>query len=109
MIDHGGWRLLGLNTQICGTDPAEEAAQAGLIDDALAGLGERRLAVFLHKPIFTTTPEDSLFDYWSVPPSPGAPSCHCCSTRLCGWWPAATCIFLPRPAMPMQGWSGHPQ
>ncbi len=68
VIDHGGWRLLGLNTQICGTDPAEEAAQAGLIDDALAGLGERRLAVFLHKPIFTTTPEDSLFDYWSVPP-----------------------------------------
>ncbi|MBR0656127.1 metallophosphoesterase family protein [Plastoroseomonas arctica] len=73
MADREGWRLLGLNSQVAGTGHPEEAAQAGFIAEALATLGERRLAVFLHKPIFTTTPEDPLFDYWSVPPFARAP------------------------------------
>lgn len=73
VIDRPGWRLLGLNTQCCGTGHLEEEAQAALIDDALSGLGERRLAVFLHKPIFTATPEDAVFDYWSIPPFARAP------------------------------------
>jgi len=71
--DREGWRLLGLNTAVCGTGHPAEAAQARLIEGALAGLGDRRLAVFLHKPIFTTTPEDQHFDYWSVPPFARAP------------------------------------
>lgn len=73
MRDVDGWRLLGLNSQVAGTGHAEEAAQAAFIGQALANLGDRRLAVFLHKPIFATTPEDPLFDYWSVPPFARAP------------------------------------
>jgi alkaline phosphatase D len=73
VVDRDGWRLLGLDSQVCGTGHQEEAAQAGFIAEALAGLGDRRLAVFLHKPVFVTTPEDPLFDYWSVPPFARAP------------------------------------
>jgi alkaline phosphatase D len=62
------WRLIGLNTEIMGTGMAEEASQAAwLAEVALAGLGARRIAAFLHKPAFVTAPDDP-FDYWSVPP-----------------------------------------
>jgi alkaline phosphatase D len=71
--DREGWRLLGLNTAVCGTGHPEELAQNRFIEDALSGLGDRRLAVFLHKPIFTVTPDDELFDYWSIPPFARAP------------------------------------
>jgi alkaline phosphatase D len=66
--DLPGWRLVGLDTEIMGTGLAEEAAQADFIRDAVTGLGERRLAVFLHTPAFTTRPDDSAFDYWAVAP-----------------------------------------
>ncbi|TDH64305.1 metallophosphoesterase [Dankookia rubra] len=66
--DLPGWRLVGLNTEIIGTGLAEEAAQAGFVAEAAAGIGDRRLAVFLHTPAFTTAPEDPAFDYWSVAP-----------------------------------------
>ena len=71
-VDHGGWRLLGLNSQIMGAHPAE-AHQARLIEDALATLGDRRLAVFIHKPFFAADPDEATFDYWSVPPFARAP------------------------------------
>jgi len=61
------WRLIGLNTEIMGTGLAEEAAQADWLVQALAGLGRRRIAAFLHKPVFVNGPEDGL-DPWSVPP-----------------------------------------
>lgn len=66
--DLPGWRLVGLNSEIMGTGLAEEAAQAGFIAAAAAGIGDRRLAVFLHTPAFTTSLEDPGFDYWSVAP-----------------------------------------
>jgi alkaline phosphatase D len=66
--DVPGWRLVGLDTEIMGTGLAEEAVQAGFIAAAATGLGDRRLALFLHKPVFVTAPEDPAFDYWSVPP-----------------------------------------
>ncbi len=61
------WRLIGLNTEIMGTGLAEEAAQADWLVQALEGLGRRRIAAFLHKPVFVQGPGDA-FDYWSVPP-----------------------------------------
>ena len=68
VCDLPGWRLVGLNTEIMGTGLAEEAAQAGFIAAAAAGIGDRCLAVFLHTPAFTTAPDDPAFDYWSVAP-----------------------------------------
>ncbi len=68
VVDRDGWRLMGLNSQIMGAHAGEEAAQAGMITEALASLGGRRLAVFLHKPVFVGSIEGDPFDYWSVPP-----------------------------------------
>jgi alkaline phosphatase D len=68
LSDLPGWRVIGLNSEVMGTDLPEEAAQAAFIAEAAAGAGARRIALFLHKPVFVTTPEDPTFDYWSVPP-----------------------------------------
>lgn len=65
--DPEGWRLLGLNSQVMGAH-REAEEQAAMIADALDTLGDRRLAVFIHKPFFTADPAETVFDYWSVPP-----------------------------------------
>jgi len=62
------WRLIGLNTEIMGTGLPEETAQAAALDTALAGAGRRRIAAFLHKPVFLHDPADP-FDDWTVPPA----------------------------------------
>ena len=72
VLDHDNWRLLGLDSQIMGAHPAE-ASQARMIEEALATLGDRRLAVFIHKPFFVVDPAEQVFDYWSVPPFARAP------------------------------------
>jgi alkaline phosphatase D len=66
--DAPGWRLLGLNSQVLGTGTAAEAAQDALVSEALLTLGQRRLALFMHKPPFLDTPEEAAAGYWSVPP-----------------------------------------
>jgi len=68
LVDLPGWRVVGLNTEVMGTGHAEEAAQAEFIAEAAAGAETRRIALFLHKPVFVTEREDPTFDYWSVPP-----------------------------------------
>lgn len=65
--DRAGWRMLGLNSQTMGAHP-EADAQAAMIAEALDTLGDRRLAVFIHKPFFTADPDEAVFGYWSVPP-----------------------------------------
>lgn len=66
--DRPGWRLLGLNSQAFGADAAQEAAQAQAIVQALADLGDRRLALFLHKPVFLDDLEEGPVGYWALPP-----------------------------------------
>lgn len=72
VIDREGWRILGLNSQVMGAHP-DEYDQAAMIDQALATLGDRRLAVFIHKPFFAADPNETGFDYWSVPPAARGP------------------------------------
>jgi alkaline phosphatase D len=67
--DLPGWRLVGLDTEIMGTGLPDEAAQARFLAEAAASAGERRIAVFQHKPAFVAAPNDPVFDYWSVPPA----------------------------------------
>ena len=67
VLDRDGWRLLGLNSQMMGAHPEARGA-GGMMADALETLGDRRLAVFIHKPFFAADPEEDVFDYWSVPP-----------------------------------------
>jgi alkaline phosphatase D len=68
VVDLPGWRVVGLNSEVMGTGHAEEASQVEFIAEAASSAGERRIALFLHKPVFVTEPEDQTFDYWSVPP-----------------------------------------
>ena len=68
VIDRDDWRLIGLDSQIMGAHP-EQDAQAAMVAEAVATLGGRRLAVFSHKPLFLIDPDDTSFDYWSVPPA----------------------------------------
>ncbi|MGL5115782.1 MAG: metallophosphoesterase family protein [Beijerinckiaceae bacterium] len=50
-LDVPGWRLLGLNALILGTDLPGEAGQQALVEKAAATLAGRRLAIFMHKPL----------------------------------------------------------
>ncbi len=68
LIDLPGWRIVALNSEVMGTGHAEETAQAAFILEAAAGAADRRIALFLHKPVFVTERDDPTFDYWSVPP-----------------------------------------
>lgn len=67
-VDLPGWRIMGLNSEIMGTDCAAEARQADFVTAAASDLGDRRIALFMHKPVFVTEIDDPAFDYWSVPP-----------------------------------------
>jgi alkaline phosphatase D len=66
--DAPGWRLIGLNSQVLGTGTAAEAAQQALLSETLLTLGDRRLAVFMHKPPFLNEPDEPAAGYWTVPP-----------------------------------------
>lgn len=70
--DIAGWRLVGFNALLLGSSLAEEAAQAGWLEAVTAGAAGRRVAWFLHKPLFLDTPEESDTGYWSVKPEPRA-------------------------------------
>jgi alkaline phosphatase D len=68
VLDLAGWRVVALNTEVMATGLEEEAAQAVMIAEAARDLGDRRLAVFLHKPLFVTRRNDPAPDIWSVMP-----------------------------------------
>ncbi len=51
-FDVAGWRLLGINAQLLGSDLAMAQEQDAAIVQAAASLGARRLALFLHRPMF---------------------------------------------------------
>ena len=65
--DVPGWRLLGLDTQSLGTP--EAGAQWGMVEEAVATLGTRRLALFLHKPLTEERLDDTAVNYWPVLPA----------------------------------------
>lgn len=69
VVDMPGWRIIGLNSEVMGTGLDEESAQAAALPGMVEGAGDRRIALFLHKPVFVTAPDDPTFDYWSVPPA----------------------------------------
>ena len=51
-LDVPGWRLLGVNAQLLGSDLAAAPAQDAAIAAAAATLGALKLALFVHKPLF---------------------------------------------------------
>ena len=57
--DLPGWRLLGINTQLLGSDLAATWEQDAAIAGAASTLGERELALFLHKPLFDQAADET--------------------------------------------------
>jgi Icc protein len=58
MRDVPGWRLLGINAMLIGSDLAAAVDQDQFIAEAASGLSGRQLALFLHKPLFIDSPAD---------------------------------------------------
>jgi 3',5'-cyclic AMP phosphodiesterase CpdA len=70
--DCAEWRLIGLNALLFGSETAEENRQLDWLETAIAESHGRRLAWFLHRPLFLTTPDEGDMGYWSVKPEPRA-------------------------------------
>jgi 3',5'-cyclic AMP phosphodiesterase CpdA len=70
--DVAGWRLIGLDALILGSGSADEAAQIAWLDQVMLGAGEKRVAWFLHKPLFLDDPREGDTGYWSIKPQPRA-------------------------------------
>ena len=56
--DLGKWRLVGCNALLFGSALDAEAAEWEHLEEAISGAGERRVAVFLHKPLYVKGPDD---------------------------------------------------
>ncbi len=52
------WRIVGLNALVLGSGLDIEEDHWAFLDDALSAAGGRRIALFLHKPLFATAPGD---------------------------------------------------
>jgi hypothetical protein len=72
MKDVPGWRLLGINSLLLGSDMPEAGDQLAFIAEASAGRGDRQLALFLHKPLFHDTLKDAEISGHAVNPVPRA-------------------------------------
>jgi 3',5'-cyclic AMP phosphodiesterase CpdA len=70
--DIAGWRLIGLNAMLLGSNHPEEATQAAWLEAAMDDAGSRRIAWFLHRPLFIESPDEPDTGYWSVKPRPRA-------------------------------------
>lgn len=65
-----GWRLIGLNTMLFGTGDRREAEQRAWLADVMATAGTRRIAWFMHQPVFLDHPNEADTGYWSIKPGP---------------------------------------
>ena len=54
--DLGQWRFIGLNAQMIDSGLPGEAEQWAFLEQALADAGDRKLAIWLHKPLFVRDP-----------------------------------------------------
>ena len=69
-FDVPGWRLLGINAQLLGSDLSAAEQQDAAIAEAAVGLGRRSLALFLHKPMFDRDVEETEITGRFVNPAP---------------------------------------
>ena len=69
-FDVPGWRVLGLDAQLLGSDLPEAAEQDAAIAEAVSGVGDRRLALFLHKPLFDQSADETEISIRFVNPAP---------------------------------------
>ena len=69
-FDVPGWRVLGLDAQLLGSDLAAAALQEAAVAAAVSDLGTRHLALFLHKPLFDRSADEGEITGRFVNPAP---------------------------------------
>jgi 3',5'-cyclic AMP phosphodiesterase CpdA len=65
-------RLIGFDAMLLGSGEREEALQAGWLESVIHDAEGRRIAWFLHRPLFLDSPDEGDTGYWSVKPQPRA-------------------------------------
>jgi 3',5'-cyclic AMP phosphodiesterase CpdA len=68
--DVAGWRLIGLNSLVLGSDDPDEERQFAWLERTLDEAAGRRLAWFMHQPLFLSQPDEGDTGYWGVKPDP---------------------------------------
>ena len=68
--DVGSWHLIGLNSLLLGSSEPEEEQQFAWLEWTLAGSEGRRVAWFMHQPLFLDDPAEGETGYWGVKPGP---------------------------------------
>lgn len=68
--DVPGWRLLGINAQMLGSDLSAAGEQLRFIAAAVAGAGSRQIALFVHKPLFHLSSDEQAVTGRFVNPEP---------------------------------------
>jgi 3',5'-cyclic AMP phosphodiesterase CpdA len=69
VLDLDGWRLVGVNAQLFGSGLSREAEQNRWLDAQLASPVGRRLALILHKPLFTEHAGEDIPSVASIVPA----------------------------------------
>jgi 3',5'-cyclic AMP phosphodiesterase CpdA len=64
------WRLVGFDALLVSSGEPEEAEQASWLEQVMVEAGERRIAWFLHRPLFLDSPDEGDTGYWSIKPEP---------------------------------------
>lgn len=70
LFDIPGWRLLGLNAMLFASGHPAEAEQDAWLAHAMQTAGQRRIAWFMHLPLFLEHPDEPDTGYWTIKPEP---------------------------------------
>jgi 3',5'-cyclic AMP phosphodiesterase CpdA len=70
--DVENYRLIGFDALLLGSGEPEEAAQSAWLEAVMEEAKGRRIAWFLHRPLFLDRPDEGDTGYWSVKPQPRA-------------------------------------
>jgi Icc protein len=81
--DVPGWRLLGINSLLLGSGLEADEEQRAFIRDAVSDIGGRALLLFLHKPLFDESPDETKMTGRFVTP----PARRLLLEALGGVWP----------------------
>jgi 3',5'-cyclic AMP phosphodiesterase CpdA len=72
-FDAGAWRLIGANSQLFGSGLPQEAEQFEWMRAQLAGAQGKDIALFIHKPLFIDSPDDTDISPGCTPPDARKP------------------------------------
>jgi 3',5'-cyclic AMP phosphodiesterase CpdA len=70
VLDADGWRVIGLNAQLFGTESGSETEQWAWLTEVVAECRALPVIVLLHKPLFQDSPADATPHHRCVPAAP---------------------------------------